>query len=498
MHLGTTVHHDLLFRKLKSLKMVCICMRAGEELLYIDFLYGITSIGRGLIEFVNATHWLVRPQRAEDTWRNQYACFCHGNYGTGKDGEKIPYDVLNIERKVTDIDSRAPGLKEGDERYVEVEIRRVVESLARGLNVQATHDIQQEAHSIQTTDGSLQVNLAEDTSDAESASDMNHTDVNLSDEETQDTQPGTRQEQINNNASAIHLGWDNGVAMLETASTPIDQTLASGPLTEDSGSLQSKKGTDLELRLPELVSGVNTLTRLETESNQANDPSLSGSFAAEAHNRPPGIKSDQQILHQRLSPNTDDYNRQAQTDTKPVDPPPYSADLYSNRLDAETESGGVPMQENLIEMKEGDCPTKIKYLSSEGKLPLLKIVLKPNPYTEEEMQSYYKWQCPTYAQTREALFPNFHQETAPSSESTEIPERHVKDSSVAKRTATREEIGLPAVSPFRPGSPSKSVRLGAPFLLCLLIVIMAFALSGWRTYVERTRDPVNSEHPLFL
>ena len=110
-------------RCLKSLRTVSLCFLVGEELLQINMLYGLTDIRRGFVEFVDAKKWLIREQNPEDAWSIQYACFTYGDFNKGKDNEEITYDRRLIEADVTDIDSRAPGLKQGDERFVEVSIR---------------------------------------------------------------------------------------------------------------------------------------------------------------------------------------------------------------------------------------------------------------------------------------------------------------------------------------------------------------------------------------
>lgn len=81
---------------------------------------------KGLVEFVDASHWLIRPQNPEHVWSIQYACFSYADCGRGEYNQEIPYDRCRVEEQITEIDSRAPGLQEGDERYVEVQIQRHV------------------------------------------------------------------------------------------------------------------------------------------------------------------------------------------------------------------------------------------------------------------------------------------------------------------------------------------------------------------------------------
>ena len=110
---------------LPNLKTVGLRMRVGQEMEYVNFMYGVSEMRRGLVEFVDQSHWLIRNQHPNEVWRIQYACFSLADYGRDENMKPIPYDRRRIEKEVTDIDSRAPGLQEGDERYVEVQIQRV-------------------------------------------------------------------------------------------------------------------------------------------------------------------------------------------------------------------------------------------------------------------------------------------------------------------------------------------------------------------------------------
>ncbi len=56
---------------------------------YVDFVHGLSDIRKGLVEFKDASHWLIRSQNPGDHWRIQYACFPHGDYARGKDDEII-------------------------------------------------------------------------------------------------------------------------------------------------------------------------------------------------------------------------------------------------------------------------------------------------------------------------------------------------------------------------------------------------------------------------
>ena len=111
-------------RKLSNLRTVGLRMLVGEELEYVNLMYGVSGMSRGLVEFLDQSHWLIRTQHPNDIWRIQYACFTMADYGLDKNRNWISLDRIIIEEEVTEIDSRAPGLQEGDERYVEVHIQR--------------------------------------------------------------------------------------------------------------------------------------------------------------------------------------------------------------------------------------------------------------------------------------------------------------------------------------------------------------------------------------
>ena len=111
--------------QLPNLRTVGLRMRVGEEMHYVNFMYGVSDMRRGLVEFVDQSHWLIRNQHPNDVWRIQYACFTMADFQLDENGEHISHDRRRIEEKVTEIDSRAPGLQEGDERYVEVQIQRL-------------------------------------------------------------------------------------------------------------------------------------------------------------------------------------------------------------------------------------------------------------------------------------------------------------------------------------------------------------------------------------
>ena len=59
-------------------------MRVGEELGYMDFLFCLPGMARGVIDFLDESHWMIRLQSPEDEWKIQYACFYNTGYREGK------------------------------------------------------------------------------------------------------------------------------------------------------------------------------------------------------------------------------------------------------------------------------------------------------------------------------------------------------------------------------------------------------------------------------
>lgn len=364
--------YEFLIARLHSLKKVCLCMRVGEEMEYLGFLYGLTGLRKGLVEFVNASKWLIRPQRPQDAWRIQYSCFCDADYGVNKDDEEIPYALLQIEREVTDIDSRDPGLKDGDERYVEVDIQRVSRDPCLVPNGQDSHSIQHDKPSTPTTDGPLPVALSGDFNDTDSESDSNQTAGNLSDEEDQDedqdTQSVGQQETINQKLSAESLNRDDDIVVVATEPIPIDQTSATRPLINDSPGLQSEKDTHQveEPTIPEPVNARTSVIRSKIYSTKTNDPSLPGSFPAPVYDESLEAENDQKIARQQILLDADDDNRHAHTDTEVVDQAPHAAGSHNDELHVDVETEADQKKEDLDDKEKGGAHlTSIEYLSSQ-------------------------------------------------------------------------------------------------------------------------------------
>ena len=114
-----------LFGNMKSLRKICLCMRVGQELKYLQFLFRIEGLRRGVVNFSDNSHWTIRSQNIlGDKWQLQYAYAQFPNLGPrrlGKNFQRV-YRYARFHGEILDIDSRASDLNEGDERWVEVDI----------------------------------------------------------------------------------------------------------------------------------------------------------------------------------------------------------------------------------------------------------------------------------------------------------------------------------------------------------------------------------------
>ena len=118
-------------RHWESLRKIYLCMRAGEELDFIKFLFQLPNMEYGVVEFLDDSRWVIRLQRPEEDWKIQYACFCCGNK-TGEGGVKLDQNDIRLQRRLLEIESRDPGLVEGQERFVEVNIDAPLEKCMPG------------------------------------------------------------------------------------------------------------------------------------------------------------------------------------------------------------------------------------------------------------------------------------------------------------------------------------------------------------------------------
>lgn len=104
-------------------------MCVGEEIQYIEFLFPLPHMVYGVIEFLDDSHWMIRLQRPEEEWKLQYACLSSKAYCRGKGDIDMSKADIRTQEKLLERDFRAPGLKKGQERLVEVDIEGPLESI---------------------------------------------------------------------------------------------------------------------------------------------------------------------------------------------------------------------------------------------------------------------------------------------------------------------------------------------------------------------------------
>lgn len=367
-------------RGLKNLKIVSLCFPVGEEMLYVNLLYYLSALRRGLVEFIDASHWLIRPQNPEDTWSIQYACFTHADWGKGKDNEDIPFDRRNIELEVIDIDSRAPELKEGDERYVEVQILwPVVEVPApepRGSD--------------------------EDDRDWENTSNLSDlgsqdllSDVDSQYQDSHEALLEVPQDPSADNTLTEHSEYDQESAGLEPSPIGTDQPTFFGLDNEEGRDSQRATDTDQEENhtlLQPLSEDVPSVQAGIQSDPPPEDPPMSTPGALTSHDAPAATGEGRLPLL-----DTGDEDDQIETRSVTSSQLPHAQDMqhwwHNNTAFTEgvNETGQV-QQGPRDSMKGQSRRSKSKSLSNLSSRSLPKISKMPCPYTDEEMESYERWQ----------------------------------------------------------------------------------------------------------
>ena len=430
--------HD--FKDLKSLRTVGLCFPVGEETMYVYLLYWLTGMRKGLVEFVDASNWLIRPQSPEDVWSIQYACFHNGSYGKGKDDEDIPYDRLSLEKAIIDIDSRAPELREGDERYVEVQIQWPV----------MEKPPQEPLHS------------NEDDMDWLTASGPSDTDLSIP--ASSKALSELPQDQVGDNIVEATSEYDDPFADLETDSNEADQSLFLGLDSEDSRGPQIATDADQEDEgiLAQAASEEVSEPHLATQSDHPTEnPSPSCSSALIAHDAPIPTEND------GLLPL--DIHDQTQTDTRASDLAAHTDLLHIDQSHPESEPETDQVQQNRKARVQGQTRRKkSKYLLGSRRRPLqlLEIANSPNPHTEEEM-NYEELQelaiFGTYREKKKGSPPPFGK----------LHEHPVDDPPMASTASTSSQKESPmAASRFLPALLVRFIQAGVLFLLSLILAII--------------------------
>ena len=115
-----------------NLRKICLCMLAGEETFYIEFLFQLPGMRCGVIEFLDDSHWSIHLQYPGSEGNIQYA----GNTQHSHDLKAVCQDC-----GLAEIDSKASGLKGWGERYVEVDVTRLTEEAVKAA-MESVRDIE--------------------------------------------------------------------------------------------------------------------------------------------------------------------------------------------------------------------------------------------------------------------------------------------------------------------------------------------------------------------
>ena len=441
-------------RHLTNLRTVGLCLRVGEEMKYVDFLYCLTGLRTGLVDFVDASHWLIRPQNPEDEWSIRYACSLHAEHGKDKNGERIPYDRLFLEEQVMDIDSRAPDLQEGDERYVEAQIQwslpekpseETPDNIACDIDLGTAADLSGDDATNQDSNGSHmnasqdqtedfsqgrilgdvdefpelnperepESHPTDDSSSLETPSEsiIEHQPITVREQEGDHTllQPSSQEisvNQPNTESSGAASGsktesqtstdrdQEGNYALLQPSSQEIS---VNQPNTESPGepsgsriepqTLADRGEQEGDRALLQPASQEISMSQPNTEShNQAADTPLADTATLLPRNAPSGIGDD--IFLSDL----DDEDSQIQSNKEISNQPAHQAlsphlnDSHGGNRGAQ----GPREKKTMVQSREGKNK-ETRFVLRRGKKPLLDIATTPNPYTEEEMESYQTW-----------------------------------------------------------------------------------------------------------
>ena len=426
-------------KHLKNLRTVGLCFLVSEEVLYVDLLYCLTGMQRGLVEFVDASHWLIRPQRPEDVWSIQYACFSNGAYGKGKDDEAISNDRLRLEEEVTDIDSRAPELQEGDERYVEVQVQWPVIETPPQEPLDSVED------DIASNMGPL--SLA-----------------------SHETRLGLNQDQFEDNTPAETSDYDDLFADLEQDWNETGQSEFLGLDGEDSGGPQIATDADQEEDgiLQAAGEGVSEPQPAIQSDHSTENASPSSSSALIPHDAPVPTETDRPVL-----PETDGEDTRIQTDTGATDLPAH-ADLrpiFQFHFQSEPKTDQV-QQKVKDNVRGRSHRKKSKYLLGSRRGPLLEISSLRNPHTEEEMEFYEEWQeRRTPGNKKHGKKGSYKEELAPPLEN--LHGHRVEDPPMAGTTKSPQQERPSAASQDPLRVLVRFVQAGTLYLLFIIIAMIA-------------------------
>ena len=411
--------------QLKNLKTVGFCMKVGEELLYIDLLFFLSNMRKGIVDFVDAFRWLIRPQNPEDIWSIQYACFPNGDYAKGKENEAVTYDRLSIEQNVTDINSRVPGLREGDERYVEAQIQWHVmgESLATrdegAMDFDSTSAHSEMSGSVYDSDDARFEEMSGDEFEDSTQSETSGFDRLLP--EIEEASPDESEDDMHSQTS----GSDQLPPGTEPGSNVIDQSSLLGLHNEDGRTTQAATSTDRGENQDLLQNRGEDVSSTQPIAHFDHHPLQGPPFAQITHNFPAATINNRnptlEIHHEDDQVQTPTSNR----DHAARFPTPQSSDVHSTPEIAEE-----PTRKPAVKPR-----TRLRSIhrSHTGRLALLPIADNPNPYTEEEEEEEEEEEMGSY-------------ETGSQSQSSNIPDRETPKQDSLLKNNNKNKVVSPSAS----------------------------------------------------
>ncbi len=112
----------------KSLRKICLCMLAGEELFYMEFLFQLPGMRHGVVEFLDNSHWSIHLIYPGSEGNIQYAGNTHDSHDLKTVSQAVCYGCRWTR---AEINSRASSFEEWNERYVEVDVTRMTEDAVK-------------------------------------------------------------------------------------------------------------------------------------------------------------------------------------------------------------------------------------------------------------------------------------------------------------------------------------------------------------------------------
>ena len=448
-------------KQLKNLRKVGLCMKVGEEMLHIDLLYFLSGMRRGLVEFVDASRWLIRPQNPEDVWSIQYACFRHGDYLRGKYNGLISYDSMSIIKAVTDIDSRAPGLQQGGERYVEAQIQLPMEEISAVEPADSDEGDRDRGSASTHSEMNLSVHDSDEDSLEEVSTDEYEADTQSETSENDNLLPGIESgsnlDEYENDTQLESSVIDHLLPGTDSGSNVIEESPFLGLQDEDGQTTQEATNTDQEENQDSLQTTGEDV--FDTQLIAPNDNPVQELHSAQASlELPPATMSDPLQLDE-----VDREDDQVQNDTRISD---QAAQVSDSQPDDGILAGRNAEEHNSKDkVKEGTRLRSI-YRSRTSRMALSAISVPPNPYTEEELESYENWLQPASEGDRRAANRDSHQKEQTSSPSEKLQDQHVKT------LVAKNEGSMVVSSQHLAELIVRSVQTGALFLLFLILVLI--------------------------